>query len=79
MLHMLRSYAGLLALWAAVCVPSGRVRAETPPRIEVAFALDTTGSMGPYIQMARERIRGARRCASRSSSTATAATSSSRA
>lgn len=30
--------------------------AQSRPRIEVAFALDATGSMGPYIQQARERI-----------------------
>jgi hypothetical protein len=31
--------------------------APAAPRIEVAFALDATGSMGPYINEARERIR----------------------
>ena len=31
--------------------------AETAPRIEVAFALDATGSMGPWIREARQRIR----------------------
>lgn len=30
--------------------------AEAAPRIEVAFVLDATSSMGPYIEQARERI-----------------------
>ncbi len=31
-------------------------QAAQPPRIEVAFAMDATGSMGPYIAQARARI-----------------------
>jgi Mg-chelatase subunit ChlD len=31
-------------------------RAAETPRIEVAFAMDATGSMGPYIEQARARI-----------------------
>jgi hypothetical protein len=42
----------LLALLAVV----GRADAARAPRIEVAFALDATGSMGPYITQARQRI-----------------------
>ncbi len=47
------SVVGLLLVawfWAA------RARAAPPPRIEVAFAMDATGSMGPYIAQARARI-----------------------
>jgi hypothetical protein len=43
---------------AADTADTGHTNAATPPpRIEVAFALDATGSMGPYIAQARERIR----------------------
>ncbi len=38
-------------------VPAAVSSAPAAPRIEVAFALDATGSMGPYINEARERIR----------------------
>lgn len=31
--------------------------ASSPPRLEVAFTLDATGSMGPYIAQARAKIR----------------------
>jgi len=37
-------------LWAAAA------HSATGPRIEVAFAIDATGSMGPYIAQARARI-----------------------
>ena len=39
-------------LWAS------NAQADIGPRIEVAFVLDATGSMGSYINQARERIRG---------------------
>ncbi len=49
----LRSIASAAALF--VCAPAW---AEPPrPRIEVAFALDATGSMGPWIESARTRIK----------------------
>lgn len=35
---------------------TGSAGAEAPPRIEVAFAIDATGSMSPYIEQARQRI-----------------------
>jgi Mg-chelatase subunit ChlD len=35
---------------------AGAARAAPAPRIEVAFAMDATGSMGPYIEQARARI-----------------------
>jgi hypothetical protein len=47
-----------LCLSAPLLFTSVSAQAEALiPRIEVAFALDTTGSMGSYIQEARERIR----------------------
>jgi Mg-chelatase subunit ChlD len=42
----------VLAAW--LC--AGGARAAPAPRIEVAFAIDATGSMGPYIEQARARI-----------------------
>jgi hypothetical protein len=50
--------ARTLCLSALLSTLSATVQADAlPPRIEVAFALDTTGSMGSYIREARERIR----------------------
>src|SRR5436190_22919062 len=49
----------LLALALAVAAVSSappRVTATRPPRIEVAFVLDTTGSMGGLIEGAKRRI-----------------------
>jgi len=49
-----------VVVWAvaAACALLGATpaRAADAPRIEVAFAMDATGSMGPYIQQARARI-----------------------
>ncbi len=42
----------LLGTWLA----APRAQAAQAPRIEVAFAMDATGSMGPYIAQARARI-----------------------
>lgn len=54
----LLSTARLLCLGAPLFASSATAHADAlPPRIEVAFALDTTGSMGSYIREARERIR----------------------
>lgn len=41
-------------LWAWFSATTAR--AATAPRIEVAFVMDATGSMGPYIEQARARI-----------------------
>jgi Mg-chelatase subunit ChlD len=49
----LRSIASAAALF--VCAPAFAEPAR--PRIEVAFALDATGSMGPWIEDARKRIK----------------------
>jgi hypothetical protein len=54
---MLRSIvrAGMLALFAApLLVPSTQAAAR--PVVEVAFVLDTTGSMGPLIEGAKRKI-----------------------
>ena len=49
-----------LAVWLVVGVyallGAAPAEAAAPPRIEVAFAMDATGSMGPYIEQARARI-----------------------
>ena len=47
---------GVVTGWLGLC---GTAAADTarPPRVEVAFALDATGSMGPYINEARAKIR----------------------
>ncbi|MCB9546832.1 MAG: VWA domain-containing protein [Myxococcales bacterium] len=44
----------LLALLLLLAAPAAR--AAEPPRIDVAFVLDATGSMGPWISEARSRI-----------------------
>jgi hypothetical protein len=49
----LRSMAGVAALW--VCAATAH--AAPRPRLEVTFALDATGSMGPWIADARSRIK----------------------
>ncbi len=41
----------------AIGMPFAASAAKKAPRIEVAFALDATGSMGPWIREARQRIR----------------------
>ena len=49
----------LLALALAVTAVSSappRVAAARPPRVEVTFVLDTTGSMGGLIEGAKRRI-----------------------
>jgi len=43
-------------LAAAALLGAAPARAAESPRIEVAFAMDATGSMGPYIAQARARI-----------------------
>jgi hypothetical protein len=48
--------APLLVLSFAFVTPMASA-SDPPPRIEVAFALDATGSMGPYIDDARAKIR----------------------
>ncbi len=47
-----------LAVGACLAPRVAQATTDTPhaPRIEVAFVIDTTGSMGPYIREARERI-----------------------
>ncbi|MGM0578658.1 MAG: hypothetical protein ACQEXJ_23235 [Myxococcota bacterium] len=52
----MRSPWMLAALLASLAVAAGPARAAERPRIEVAFALDATGSMSPWIEAARERI-----------------------
>jgi hypothetical protein len=42
--------------FVALVADPNDARAAAPPRIEVAFALDATSSMGPYIDEARRRI-----------------------
>jgi Mg-chelatase subunit ChlD len=54
---MVVSIRFLAPLVAAAAFTVGPVTAESRPRIEVAFALDATGSMGPYIDEARSKIR----------------------
>ncbi|HKO46200.1 MAG TPA: vWA domain-containing protein [Polyangiaceae bacterium] len=44
------------SLVCAIWIFAATTRAAPAPRIEVAFAMDATGSMGPYIEQARARI-----------------------
>ena len=46
-------FMGVLCI---VWLSATSAKAAQPPRIEVAFAMDATGSMGPYIAQARARI-----------------------
>jgi len=48
--------ASFITVWLVAFLCAATVRAASPPRIEVAFAIDATGSMGPYIEQARARI-----------------------
>jgi Mg-chelatase subunit ChlD len=56
-MSMVVSIRFLAPLVVAAAFTVGPVTAEPRPRIEVAFALDATGSMGPYINEARSKIR----------------------
>ncbi len=58
-MHPARHFCALAALGLSlVALPGGATETPPPaPRIEVAFALDATGSMGPYIAQARSKIR----------------------
>ena len=47
----------MFTLTLALLMLSTPAAAEAPPQIEVAFVLDATGSMGPWIAQARERIK----------------------
>jgi hypothetical protein len=47
---------GVVTGWLGLCGTAAADPAR-PPRVEVAFALDATGSMGPYINEARAKIR----------------------
>jgi hypothetical protein len=53
------AFGGLASLAIVLTTISGGATESPspPPRIEVAFALDATGSMGPYIAQARAKIR----------------------
>jgi len=46
----------LFTFMAALLIATSPAGAAEAPRIEVAFAMDATGSMGPYIAQARARI-----------------------
>ncbi len=48
----------LLAAWPATAAPRPSTGGATRPKVEVAFVLDATGSMGPWIKEAREKIKG---------------------
>jgi hypothetical protein len=54
-----RALGALITLGLCSSVPAAVAAPPAParPRIEVAFVLDATGSMGPYIDDARSRIR----------------------
>ena len=55
--------SGLLSIWLAVVLASAQANAEDQaagarrikPIVEVAFVLDTTGSMGPLIEGAKRK------------------------
>lgn len=48
--------ASIVGVVLAVWLGAATARAAPAPRIEVAFVMDATGSMGPYIEQARARI-----------------------
>jgi len=52
----MRQFASVLGMVIAIWLWTSAARATQAPRIEVAFAMDATGSMGPYIAQARARI-----------------------
>src|SRR5439155_14802091 len=52
-----RMIVGASLLIALARVAQADPKPPAPPRIEVAFVLDATGSMGPYISEARQRIK----------------------
>ncbi len=53
---MIRRRAWIAVLLALLGFNRIATAQPAPPRIEVAFAMDATGSMGPYIDQARARI-----------------------
>src|ERR1041384_6167408 len=52
----MRRFVSILGIVLSTWLWAGVTRAANGPRIEVAFAMDATGSMGPYIEQARARI-----------------------
>ncbi|HEY3256234.1 MAG TPA: vWA domain-containing protein, partial [Polyangiaceae bacterium] len=52
----MRRIASIVGVLLLTWFCAATARAAPRPRIEVAFAMDATGSMGPYIEQARARI-----------------------